>query len=197
MISGSGSALLDPTNLQALVDGCTDQEFRVQYKDEKKVQHQSHKSQKREKETQKVVFEVLVGDWCGNAIYNLVLLSISASRLSLSISSQQCFASFLSCKVISFHLYRSPNTDQRHDNFGIRASDLGLFDHYHETKMRKYQDDQTQISGRLPVGPSLPRPRLPCTPASAWPHVQVLIIPILVSSSLSLPLHWFGRLIDY
>ena len=38
MISGSGSALLDPTNLQALVDGCTDQEFRVQYKDEKKVQ---------------------------------------------------------------------------------------------------------------------------------------------------------------
>ena len=95
-------------------------------------------SQKREKETQKVVFEVLVGDWCGNAIYNLVLLSISASRLSLSISisSQQCFASFLSCKVISFHLYRSPNTDQCHDHVGIRAFDLGLFDHYHETKMK-------------------------------------------------------------
>ena len=37
MISGSGSALLDPSNLQALVDGCTDQEFRVEYKDEQKV----------------------------------------------------------------------------------------------------------------------------------------------------------------
>ena len=45
VISGSGSALLDPANLQALVDGCTDQEFRVQYKDEKKVPHQSHKSE--------------------------------------------------------------------------------------------------------------------------------------------------------
>ena len=53
VISGSGSALLDPTNLQALVDGCTDQEFRVQYKDEKKVHHQSHKSQKREKRDSK------------------------------------------------------------------------------------------------------------------------------------------------
>ena len=62
MISGSGSALLDPTNLQALVDGCTDQEFRVQYKDEKKVPHQSRKSQKLENETQKVVFKVLAGE---------------------------------------------------------------------------------------------------------------------------------------
>ena len=42
VISSSGSALLDPTNLQALVDKCTNQEFRVEYKDEKKVRHHCH-----------------------------------------------------------------------------------------------------------------------------------------------------------
>lgn len=64
MISGSGSALLDPANLQALVDGCTDQEFRVQYKDEKKVLHQSRNSQSMsetgKRENQKVVFEAIM-----------------------------------------------------------------------------------------------------------------------------------------
>ena len=41
-------------------------------------------------------------------------------------------------------------------------------------------DDKLTISGRLSVGSSLPRPCLPRSLASAWPHVQVHIPNIVI-----------------
>ena len=126
-------------------------------------------------------------------LYNLVLLPISASRLSLSISisSQQCFASFLSCKVISFHLYRSPNADQCHDHVGIRAFDLGLFDHYHETKMKSIKMIRHRSQDVCPWG-HLFLGLVSLAPLLLPGLMYRCSLPILASLSLSLPLHWFG-----